>query len=143
MTKKESTEVFFIPAILLLLFLIGGCAEKAPDPATEDDLERLEGTWVGPEVGGSPGDWIFVFSGNHVDVNDPTEESYGGIVKISSKADPKQADFIIEECLLQDYVGQTSLGIYELRERRLALAANEPGAPTRPISLQEKGDAHL
>jgi uncharacterized protein (TIGR03067 family) len=78
-----------------------------------------------------------------VDVNGPTQESYKGTAKISSRADPKQADFIIEECFLQDYVGKTSLGIYELRETRLALAANEPGTPTRPISFQEKGDARL
>jgi PBP1b-binding outer membrane lipoprotein LpoB len=44
MTKKKSTNVFFISSILLLLFLIGGCAEKASNPATENDLEKLEGT---------------------------------------------------------------------------------------------------
>jgi uncharacterized protein (TIGR03067 family) len=143
MTKQENTKVFFISSTLLLLFLIGGCADKAPSPATENDLEKLEGTWIGPEVGGFPGDWTSIFSGNHVGVNGPAEESYKGTVKTSSKTDPKQADFIIEECFLQDYVGKTSLGIYELRERRLALAANEPGVPTRPISFQEKGKARL
>ncbi|MFB0524311.1 MAG: TIGR03067 domain-containing protein [Phycisphaerae bacterium] len=141
MTKKKSTNVLFISSMLLLLFLLGGCAKKSPGPV--DDLAKLEGTWIGPEIGGSQGDWTFIFSGNHVSVNGPTQESYTGTVQVNSKANPKRVDFIIEECSLRDNIGKTSLGIYELQEEKLALAASEPGASTRPASFQEKGDGHF
>lgn len=141
--KKKSTNVPLISSILLLLLLSGGCAKKSQGPGPADDLEKLEGTWIGPEIGGSQGDWTFIFSGNHVRVNGPTQESYAGIFQVNSRANPKQADFIIEESSIQDYVGKTSLGIYELQEKKLALAASEPGASTRPVSFQEKGDSRF
>jgi len=141
--KKKSTNALFISSMLLLLFFSCGCAKKSQGPGTVDDPAKLEGTWIGSEIGDSQGDWTFTFSGNHVNVNCPTQESYAGTVQVNGRADPKQADFIIEECSVQKYVGKTSLGIYELQEKKLALAASEPGASTRPASFQEKGDGHL
>lgn len=143
MMKKKSANALFISSTLLLLFFSFSCVKKSPGQGTVGDLAKLEGTWIGSEISGSQGDWTFTFLGDHVNVNCPMQESCAGTVQVNSRADPKQADFIIEECSVQKYIEKTSLGIYELQEKNLALAASEPGASTRPASFQEKGDGHL
>jgi len=55
MMKKKSTNVLFISSMLLLLFLSDGCAKKSLCLGSADDLAKLEGTWIGSEIGRSQG----------------------------------------------------------------------------------------
>lgn len=134
MARKKNTWVLIMCSMVALSLMIG-CAKDVP---VEDDAAKLEGTWVGPEVEHrDQGDWTFTFSGNLATANLPTGESYyKGTVTINSETDPKQVDFAIEECFIQDFVGKTTLGIYQFEENKLILAACEPGTSQRPASFE-------
>ncbi len=142
MTKKENTIVLFISSILSLSLIVG-CAKKSTAPGTNDELAELQGTWIGSAADSPEGDWTFAFSEDQLSVTGPTQEWYKATIKINGNKDPKQADFMVEDCFHQDYIGKASLGIYKVQENTLTLAASEPGATTRPASFQEIGDALL
>jgi len=122
--------------ISVLLSLIAGCGKKAPEPTQPQAGADLEGKWVGSEVNGRAGEWIFVISENQLAGTGPNEEWYKGTLSLDSKTTPKQANFVIADCFEQDFVGKTALGIYKLEANTLTLAASRPGATTRPASFE-------
>lgn len=103
----------------------------------------LEGTWVGADSGGYGGQWTFVISKGKVEAKGPESVYYAGTVKLNDKTSPKQIDFKIEKCSLPEYVGETSLSIYELEGNKLTLAASEPGSTYRPTFFDSTGGVML
>jgi uncharacterized protein (TIGR03067 family) len=103
----------------------------------------LEGTWVGTDAGGYGGQWTFVISKGKVEVKGPESEYYAGTMKLNDKASPKQIDFKIDKCSTPEYIGETSLSIYELEGNKLTLAASEPGSMYRPTFFDSSGGVML
>jgi len=69
-------------------------------------------------------------------------ESYEGTYFINSITDPNEIDILIQNAMLnidgemeETFVGQTSLGIYQISSDTLIIAGNEPGSITRPIDF--------
>jgi uncharacterized protein (TIGR03067 family) len=112
----------------------------------EDKAQKgseLDGTWVGTTEGEYSGQWTFEISNGKVEVKGPESIFYSGTVKLNNKTNPKQADFKINSCSQPEYIGETSLSIYKLKENKLTLVASEPGSMYRPTYLESGGGAML
>jgi len=116
----------------IMVVSVGGCKGKSDAPVEVSDIETLQGTWVGKEVGNKGGEWTFVILGTKIDMKGPGPEGYSGTLKLNEKVEPKHADFVVEKCAFERYVGTTALGIYKIEGEKFTMAANEPGATVRP-----------
>jgi len=114
--------------LVLAPLLVAGCASS--------DLQRLQGSWIGQEKNRGI-ECKVVVSGNQVDFTlSKLGEWYKGAITIDERAEPKTVDYAVAECMAPEYVGKTSKGIYEIKDGTWTLAAHEPGAETRPASLE-------
>jgi len=128
-------------AMAITTALMGGCSSTDDTPMS--DLEKLQGTWVGEELG-RQGEARLVFAGNRIDFKGPfPQEWYRGNAVLNEESTPKQADFIISECPMPNYVGKIAKAIYKLEESTLTLAGSEPGNESRPVSFDPSGGTRV
>ena len=126
----KKTSRFAAVALVVTTILMCGCGSK--EEKLLSDLDKLQGTWVGVEVG-REGEVTMIFSGDTIDFKGAVpQEWYKGTAVINSEMMPKQADFTITECALPDYVGKVSKAIYKLGEGTLTMAGSEPGVESYP-----------
>jgi len=131
-------KTYWNPMVVVLVVtavLMSGCGSKEETPAPVSDRETLQGTWVGAEVG-QDGQAKVVFTDNtiHFTGTHP-QEWYKGTMVLNEETTPKQGDFTISECPLQDYVGKVAKAIYKLEGDTLTMAGSEPGDETRPAGF--------
>ena len=116
-------------AAVLLAF---GCASTP-----KGDLSRLQGNWVGEEIGGEKGRCQMTVDGDTVKFQGARQQDwYVGILTLDPKADPKQATMLISDCGIRQYVNKVARGIYKLEGKTLRLAAHEPGNDEVPTSFE-------
>jgi uncharacterized protein (TIGR03067 family) len=139
--KHYSGIVLCLAAIMVVS--VGGCESKSEDPGEVSDIDKLQGTWVGTETGDNGGQWTFVISGTAIDVQGPEPEAYSGTLKLNAEVEPKQADFVIEKCEIEQYVGTTALSIYKIEGDTFTMAGNEPGSTVRPVLFEGGGGTRL
>lgn len=124
-------------ALVSITLFVSGC--DSTEDTSISDLEKLQGTWVGKELG-QEGEVKIIFSGKSIDFKGAhPQEWYKGTAVLNQELSPKQADFTISECGLPDYVGKISKAIYRLEESTLTLAGSEPGDEKRPSSFDPSG----
>ena len=118
--------------LFVVAVVLGGCGYGGGGGT----LTELEGSWLGYEVDGYPGDWSFIITGTHLDATGAaTGEWYNGTMTLNTTTDPKHMDVTIEECDYQEFIGKQSLGIYTLEGDILTMASNGPGDTTRASSF--------
>ena len=61
---------------------------------------------------------------------------YKGTFTLNETPTPRQADFKIVDCSIEQYKGTTAMGIYKVDKDTLSFASYEPGTETRPASLE-------
>jgi uncharacterized protein (TIGR03067 family) len=110
-----------------------GCKDSSTSPSQALTSE-LEGTWAGIDKATGT-QMAMIFSGNQISTSMAGSELYSGTFSINTNISPKQINFTITSSSISAYVGQTSLGVYELSGNSLTIAANEPGDPVRPASI--------
>ncbi|MBN2132287.1 MAG: TIGR03067 domain-containing protein [Sedimentisphaerales bacterium] len=142
MTAKHYSEIAICLAAILAAS-VGGCKSEPEPPVEVSDMDRLQGTWVGTEVGNDERQWTLTISGTKVDVNGPGPEDYSGTMKLNTEVEPKQADLLVEDCAVQQYVGTTSLAIYKIEGDTFTMAGNEPGSTVRPTQFEGGGGTRL
>ncbi len=132
----------FMPvALVITAVLMCGC--NSTDDTPISDLEKLQGTWVGKELG-QDGEAKIVFSGDTIDFKGAhPQEWYKGIATINATLTPRQADFVISECAMPAFVGKIAKAIYKLEESTLTLAGSEPGDESRPTSFDPSGGTRV
>ena len=57
-------------------------------------------------------------------------------MKLNEEVEPRQADFVIEKCAIERYVGTTAHGIYKIEGNTFTMAASEPGSAVRPTLFE-------
>jgi len=102
----------------------------------------LVSTWIGEETGGLPGNWASCFQGELLHVIGPNEW-YRGVFSLKKNVIPFQIDYTITECSVPAFVGQTSLGIYQVSGNTLSIAFNPPGNPSRPTTFTPDGTSRV
>lgn len=122
-------------AIILLTtgLVLHGCGGSEDSAKTDQDL--IQGTWEGTAAGM---DTVFTMtvSGSNFDMETTNSEIwYKGTFVLNDKVTPKQADFKINECNIEQYVGKTARGIYKIENDTWTFAGNEPGVETRPADF--------
>ncbi len=125
---------------LVALLAVAGCNFHLKlGGKSVSDLERLQGSWVGKEVG-RPGQCSLVFSENTIDFKGAhPQEWYQGTVVLNEQAIPKEGDFTITECAAPQYEGTVAMSIYTLGKGVLFLAGSEPGSGVHPDSFAATG----
>ena len=137
MTVKHYSAIVICLAAIMVMS-VGGCKGKSEPPAEVSDIDLLQGTWVGNEIGNNEGQWTLTVSGTKIDVKGPEPQTYSGTLKLNAEVEPKQADLVIEKCPFEEYVGKSALSIYKIEGDKFTMAGNEPGSTVRP-SLFEPG----
>jgi len=142
MTAQHYTTIAICLAVIMAAS-VGGCKSEPEPPVEVSDMDKLQGTWVGTETGNDQGQWTFIVSEAKVDVNGPGPEDYSGTMTLNTEVEPRQADFLIENCAVQQVVGTTSLAIYKIEGDTFTMAGNEPGSTVRPTQFEGSGGTRL
>ncbi|NQT01997.1 MAG: hypothetical protein HQ580_08240, partial [Planctomycetes bacterium] len=100
--------------VAIMVVSVGGCKSKSEPPVEVSDIDKLQGTWVGTEIGNNGGHWTFIISETEIDAKGPDPEAYSGTLKLNAEVEPKEADFVIEKCAFEGYVGKIALTIYKI-----------------------------
>jgi len=142
MAEKHYTGIVLCLAAIMVVS-VAGCTGNSGSSAKVNDIDTLQGTWLGNELGNNGGQWTLVISGTKIDVKGPEPQAYSGTLKLNADVEPKQADFVVEKCVMERYVGTTSLGIYKIEGDKFTMAASEPGSTLRPTLFEGGGGARV
>jgi uncharacterized protein (TIGR03067 family) len=119
-------------AVVVGIILSCGCASTP-----KRDLTRLQGTWVGEEIGGPKGECRMTVEGATLKFQGArAEEWYVATLTLNPKTQPKQAMVRIGDCPSPKYINQTAKAIYKLEGKRLTIAACEPGDEAVPTTFE-------
>ena len=132
---KRTAGILSLVSIALLLGASGCSTLHKSDSAT------LQGTWKGQEVGiTTEGECSIIVSGNNLEFRGVNpNEWYKGTFSLREDVNPKQVVFSITECPAPKYNDKTSYALYQIENGSLTFAANEPGSPEPPASLDAPG----
>ena len=112
-------------------------------PATAEgpELKRLQGTWVGKEIGKEDeGNVTLTVNEDRIEFEGwSPREWYKGKIELDQVSKPKRLMGKIEECPVKEFIGKISHGIYELEKDSLSIAATAPGSGTEPQGFDDKG----
>ncbi len=127
-------NLFYLAIVLLSVgLIIHGCGGS--EDSAKTDQELIQGTWMGTAAGMDM-EFKMTISGNNFDMESTDSMiQYKGTFTLNEKVTPKQADFKINECNMEQYVGETALGIYKIENDIFTFAGNEPGTETRPADF--------
>jgi uncharacterized protein (TIGR03067 family) len=135
MVLNMKTNLILTAVFALALLFCGGCASTANPPKT--DLSTLQGTWIGHEVDGPPGECRMTISGDSLKFQGARqEESYAGKLTLTPSTSPKRADVLIQDCPVPQYIQKTGKVIYKIEGKTLTLAGNEPGNEAAPTKFE-------
>ncbi len=99
----------------------------------------LQGTWIGHEVDGPPGECRMTISGDSLKFQGARQEEwYDAKLIVLPNTSPKQADVMIQNCSAPQYNGKTAKAIYKLERKALTIAATEPGDGSLPAGFERK-----
>lgn len=126
-------NLFYLTIILLLAGLViqgcGGSDDSSPDQ------KLLQGDWTG-QIVGENGDFMLTISGSKFNmVAVDSEVWYKGTFVLNENATPKQIDFLIDDCFMDEYKGTTTGAIYKIENGIFSFASYEPGTLTRPTDF--------
>src|SRR5262245_60822992 len=130
-TSTQGISMKTTAKILGLALLLATTRALAGD--ADMDLKALQGTWEGSDDKHS---FVLVIAGNKWSMKEKEKAGLhvNGVFKLDAKASPKQIDLKVDEAgdEVKEFVGKTSVGIYEVSGKTLKLCACEPGATDRP-----------
>ena len=124
---------FMWAAVVVVGILVScGCASTP-----KRDLSRMQGTWVGKEIGGEKGECRTTIEGDTIKFQGAQpQEWYVGTLTLNPKLKPKQAMLLIQTCAFPKYVNQTAKAIYRLEGKSLTIAHNGPGNEAVPTAFK-------
>jgi uncharacterized protein (TIGR03067 family) len=136
------TNLILAAVFALALLFCGGCASTANPP--KHDLAKLQGTWIGHEVDGPPGECRMTISGDSLKAQAAgQDESYAAKLILAPGASPKQADLLIADCSAPQYIHKTAKMIYKIEGKTLTIAGHEPGDETAPTGFERDGQSRV
>jgi len=122
----------YLTTIIVLLtgLVIHGCGGSEDAPAS--DQQQLQGLWTGQMVNvGS--EYKMTISGSNFDFKATDSEVwYKGTFVLNEKVTPKQSDFTIDDCFIEQYKGTIAKAIYKIENDTFTFASYEPGVDARP-----------
>jgi uncharacterized protein (TIGR03067 family) len=117
---------------------INGC-KRSENPASGDQ-KLLQGNWSGPATG--LGEVIMAVSGDKFDLKEINSEFwYKGTFTLNEEVAPKQIDFLIKDCSIEEYKGTIARAIYKIETGVFKFACYDPGDTVRPTGFDETDDS--
>jgi uncharacterized protein (TIGR03067 family) len=120
---------------IFIMFL--GCAKE--NPAAPPAATELEGSWSGYLVNAPDLSVGLRIQGNGIIYTIGGQELYQATFTLNKSQTPYCLDAVITSSRNTQYVGKSSVGIYQLTNDTLLIAGNEPGNPLRPTSFTPSG----
>ena len=131
--------------LVMILMLVGlvthgcGCSENA----TISDQELLQGIWIGHSID-MQGKYKMTISGNNFDFEGTNFDVwYKGTFVLNEEVTPKQGDFMIEDCSMDQYKGTIAKAIYKIENDTFTFAGQEPGVDFRPTVFEASGEIQV
>lgn len=132
----------FLPIVIsAAAILLAGCATLP-----KSDSAALQGTWQGQVLQGEPAHRCsFVVAGNHFTFRDETDPNiwYKGTFTLKETVTPRQFIAVVSECTFPQYVGKTTMAIYQVENGTLKITGNEPGRPEAPATFDAPDAARV
>jgi len=126
-------------AIIILAAGISTIAVKTSHGAQAVDKPEtaLQGTWLGHETGGPPGQCSMTITGDTMKFQGAIpQEWYDAKLTLTPNTSPKQATILITDCGFPQYKNKTSNAIYKIEGKTLTIAVNEPGDVAVPTGFE-------
>ena len=127
-------KCYYLAIVLLSMgLIIQGCSGS--EDSAKTDQELMQGTWMGTSAGMDT-EFKMTISGNNFNM-ETTDSTvwYKGTFTLNEEVTPKQADYKINECNIEQYVGTIAKGLYTIENDTFTLAGNEPGSDIRPTGF--------
>jgi uncharacterized protein (TIGR03067 family) len=136
-----SKVFFFVSSVsFCTAFLFFGGCKNNDNPASAAATTELEGTWSG-HIKDEPGISVGIkVQGNAITYTYEGMEMYRAHFTLDNSVTPHRLDAVITSSSQTQYVGRSSVGIYQLANDTLQIAGNEPGMTERPTSFTPSGD---
>jgi len=87
---------------MIFAMTLAGCEVKKTVYVT--DIDRMQGTWKGTELGDRGGEWTLIITGDQVEADGPGPEDYAGTIILDETTTPKSARLIIDKCAFEAYM---------------------------------------
>ena len=126
-----------IAVVTTLSFFSLSCDDG--NPAGTPSPTEIEGNWSGVIVDEPDVSVVLEIHGNGMTYRYEGEEMYSGTFTLDKSVTPHRMDGVVTASQNSQYIGKTSLAIYQLSNDTLLLAGNEPGDPERPASFVPSG----
>jgi uncharacterized protein (TIGR03067 family) len=124
--------LFFSIILLSAVLFIQGCSGS--DDSSQDQ-KSLQGDWTG-QIIGEKGKFMLTISGSKFNIAAVDSEIwYKGTFVLNENITPKQIDFLIDDCFMDQYKGTTTEAIYKIENDSFSFASYEPGTLTRPAEF--------
>ena len=105
--------------------------------AVDKPETALQGTWLGHETGGPPGQCSMTITGDTMKFQGAIpQEWYEAKLTLTPNTSPKQATILITDCGFPQYKNKTSNAIYKIEGKTLTIAVNEPGDVAVPTGFE-------
>jgi len=112
--------------------VIQGCGDSED---FSPDRKLLQGDWKGQIVGENSEFMLNISGGKFNIAAVDSDVWYKGTFVLNEKATPKQIDFLIDDCFIEQYKGTTTEAIYKIEKGIFSFASYEPGTLTRPADF--------
>jgi len=133
-----SKNMLFALMAVVGITLSPGCASTP-----RHDLAKMQGNWVGKELGAGNGECRMTLSGNSLRFQGARrQEWYIGKLTLVAHTRPRRATILIQDCGFPQYVNQTAQAIYKFDGKLLTIAGDEPGNPTVPTAFAPSESTH-
>ena len=135
-------KTYYLTIILILAGLLThGCGSSEETPASDQEL--LQGAWTGKGEGMDE-EFIITFSGSNFELKmTDSDMFYKGTFVLNEEVTPKQGDFTIQDCFMEEYKGTVAKGIYKIENGTFTLAGQEPGVDARPTEFVASGEIQV
>jgi len=128
--------------ILLLAGLVTHGCDRSED-ATISDQELLQGVWAGQSID-MQGKYKMTISGSNFDFEGTDFNVwYKGTFVLNEEVTPKQGDFMIKDCSMDQYKGTIAKAIYKIENDTFTFAGQEPGVDFRPTVFEASGEIQV
>ena len=135
-------KLFYLTIILLLAGLVThGCSRS--EDTTISDKDLLQGVWEGQSID-MQGGYKMTISGKNFDFEGTDFDVwYKGTFVLNEEVTPKQGDFMIQDCSMDQYKGTIAKAIYKIENDTFTFAGQEPGVDFRPTVFETSGEIQV
>ena len=131
--------IFRFTTVLLSVFILFSASSLAGETKG-----KLQGKWVGPEVGADAGEWTFAFADSILTATGPNPgEYYKGRITYIDDEKFNKIEVTFTDASEPAAVGMMTTVIYKIEKNKMTFVAGDPEYGTVPASFEKKWDVRF